>query len=62
MIYNNNYLKILSNYTTVTDLTAAGQKSWRAFDSSNNRQIITAASNSGLFRSGNGGSTWTQIT
>lgn len=62
MIYNNNYLKILSNYTTVTDLTAAGQKSWRAFDSSNNRQIMTAASTTGLFRSSDGGSTWTQIT
>jgi hypothetical protein len=46
----------------VTQWTAAGQKSWRALDLSNNRQIITAASNSGLFRSGDGGSTWTQIT
>ena len=62
MIYNNNYLKILSSFSTVTNLTAAGQKSWRAFDSSNNRQIMTAASNSGLFRSSDGGSTWTQIT
>jgi hypothetical protein len=62
MIYNNNYLKILSNYSTVTQWTAAGQKSWRALDLSNNRQIITAASDSGLFRSGDGGSTWTQIT
>jgi len=62
MITSNNYLKILSNYSTVTQWTAAGQKSWRAFDSSNNRQIMTAASNSGLFRSSDGGSTWTQIT
>lgn len=62
MIYNNNYLKIISNYTTVTNWTASGQKGWRGLDMSNNRQIVTGASNTGLFRSDNGGSTWTQIT
>jgi hypothetical protein len=62
MGYNNGYLKILSNFTTVTNWTAAGQRSWRALDMSNNRQIITAASNTGLVRSSNGGTTWTPVT
>lgn len=62
MSYANNYLKILSNFTTVTNWTAAGQRSWRALDMSNNRQIITAASNAGLVRSSNGGTTWTPVT
>lgn len=60
-VYNNNYLKILTNFNTVTNWTAAGQKSWRALDMSNDRQIVTAVAGQGMFRSSNGGTTWTQV-